>query len=143
MTVQATASVPELLRGVPMFAGASEDEIRSLAAVARESSYGAGAVVCQEGTTGVGLQVVASGTVLVYTDHIVPTRLSAGAYFGEIAVVDGGPRMSTVVAETAVTTLGILARDYEEILAEQPGIARRLLDQVCNRLRQLDASGNS
>lgn len=130
----------QLLRGVPMFANASDKELKIIAAATRRVVFEPGAVICHEGKSGVGLHVIVEGQVEVTSSHAPPSLLGPGAYFGEIAVVDGGPRLATVKAAGPVATLSIVAWDFKAILDEQPAVARGLVLEMCRRLRQQAAA---
>lgn len=130
----------QLLRGVPMFATTSDKELKLIASVARSVSFEPGTVICDEGKSGIGLHVLVEGEVEVTSSHAPPSRLGPGAYFGEIALLDGGPRLATVRATTHVSTLSIVAWDFKAILDEQPAVARGLLLEMCRRLREQAAA---
>lgn len=129
-----------LLCSVPLFADASDKELDAIARVARTVEFPANAVICAEGVSGVGLHVIAHGSVRVTSSHSAPVSLGPGAYFGEIAVIDGGPRMATVTAETAVTTLAIVSWELRTIMDNQPQVTRRLVLELCQRLREQAAA---
>jgi CRP-like cAMP-binding protein len=132
----APAEVRALLRGVPLFMDMTDRELDTIAAVARPVEFAPGAVICAEGTSGIGLHIIVEGTVLVSSSHSTDRTLGPGAYFGEIAVVDGGPRMATVTATTAVRTLSIVAWEFTGILDQHPQVVRRLVKELCVRLRK-------
>jgi CRP/FNR family transcriptional regulator, cyclic AMP receptor protein len=105
--------------------------------------FGAGDVICREGETGVGLHVVVSGETKVQVGGRTRRRLGPGAFFGEVALLDGGPRSATVVADTPVRTLSIPAWSFRSLLKSQPSLSLKMLEEVCRRLRTVDASINA
>ncbi len=66
--------------------------------------------------------------------------LGPGDYFGEISLIDRGPRMATVVADEPVTTLTLSSWSFMPLIERHPAIAKKLLLGLCNRLRALDSS---
>jgi len=138
--VTTAVSVEEQLRAVPLFAAASEQELARIVAVVRAMSFARGRIICAQGVFGVGMHVITEGWVQVRATHAPDTRLGPGAYFGEMAVLDGGPRMATVTAVTDVRTLVLDGYDLSKILDEQPAVARKLLDHLCQRLRDQAAN---
>ena len=135
-----TLETKALLRGVPLFAGATDKELDAVARVARTVEFPQGAVICAEGVTGIGLHVIAAGTVNVSSSHSADARLGPGAFFGEIALVDGGSRMATVTAETPVTTLAIVSWEFRHIMETQPQVLHHLVLELCRRLRDQAAA---
>jgi CRP-like cAMP-binding protein len=136
LTVGTPSTVEQHLRAVPLFADASDVDLAYVAVVAHPTRFPKGTIICAEGVRGVGLHVITDGQVRVTSSHSPEVVLSAGAYFGEMAVLDGGPRMATVVAATDVSTLVINAREFAQILDEQPAVARHLVLELCARLRE-------
>jgi voltage-gated potassium channel len=131
-----TLTLEENLRAVPLFAGASPTQLAHVASVARPTSFRRGTIICAEGVHGVGLHVITAGSVRVTSRHAPDLALGPGSYFGEMAVLDGGPRMATVVAESDVETLVILAWEFGRILDEQPEVLRHLVGALCARVRE-------
>jgi CRP-like cAMP-binding protein len=136
LTTSIPSSVEEHLRAVPLFADASDIDLAYVAVVARPQAFRKGTVICAEGVSGVGLHVITDGQVRVTSSHSPEVLLSAGSYFGEMAVLDGGPRMATVVAATDVSTLVIMAWEFARILEEQPAVMQHLVQALCARLRE-------
>jgi len=63
------------------------------------------------------------------------TRLGSGDFFGEISLLDGGPRTATVTAETEVTTLGLTPWVFKRLIDSNPSIASKMLKVMAQRLR--------
>jgi CRP/FNR family cyclic AMP-dependent transcriptional regulator len=64
-------------------------------------------------------------------------RLGPGEFFGELSVLDGGPRVAQVVTEAPTTCLAIASWDFERVLRDEPGVALAVLRVVAARLRQV------
>ena len=65
--------------------------------------------------------------------------LGPGAAFGELSLLDRGPRTATVTADTECTLLVMGAREFSGVLDDVPGIAHKLLGALASRIRELDA----
>jgi CRP-like cAMP-binding protein len=61
--------------------------------------------------------------------------LGPGDFFGEIALLDGGPRTATVTARTDVQLLGLTEWVFRGLMIEHPSIALKTLQQMAGRLR--------
>ena len=70
-------------------------------------------------------------------------HMSAGDFFGEIALLDGGPRSASVVADGPLTCLILLRKEFNAILAQEPQVALRVLRGATARLRRVDHSHTS
>jgi CRP-like cAMP-binding protein len=131
---------PNLLRAVPIFSSCSRKEIAAIARIAKEVNFDPGVEICREGETGIGLHIVVEGETKVQIGGRTRRRLGPGAFFGEVAVLDGGPRTATVIAETPVRTLSIPSWSFRTLLRSQPSLSTKMLEEVCRRLRTTDAS---
>jgi CRP/FNR family cyclic AMP-dependent transcriptional regulator len=137
---RANTETLNLLKTVPVFSACSPKELRSIAEIVKEVQFPPGKVICKEGETGIGMHVVVSGETKVSIGGRTRRRLGPGAYFGEIALLDGGPRTATVTAETPVKTLSIPAWSFKAMIKTQPNLALKMLEEACRRLRGNDTS---
>ena len=132
----------DILKTVPIFAACSNAELSKIASAGKEVNFRAGQVICQEGDTGVGLHIVLERETRVQVGGRTKRRLGPGAFFGEIALLDGGPRSATVIAETPVRTFGIPVWAFKSLLKTQPSLALKILEDVCRRVRRSESSIN-
>lgn len=130
----------EVLKAIPIFGELSQRELRTLARTARAQSFGVDDVICREGHSGVGLHIVETGGVEVSVGGEVRRQMGPGAFFGEIALLDGGPRSATVVATKPTTTVSLTAWDFKALLDKHPEIGTKMLPELCRRLRQNEES---
>jgi CRP-like cAMP-binding protein len=128
----------EHLRSVPLFAECSDRELRSIEKSVKEVHFPAGRLICEEGETGAGLHVVIEGDTKVQVGGRTRRKMGPGAFFGEIALLDGGARTATVIAETDVTTLSLPVWSFKSILKEHPTMALKMLEEVGKRLRSTE-----
>jgi CRP/FNR family transcriptional regulator len=130
----------EVLRSIGIFSGCSKRELQSLAKVLKEIDYQTGDEICRQGQSGLGLHVVTEGETEVQVDGQTRRRLGPGAFFGEIALLDGGPRSATVIARTPVSTLSLSTWDFKETLKNHPDLAVKMLEELGRRLRENESS---
>jgi uncharacterized membrane protein len=101
----------------------------------------AGATIFNRGDLGDRLFVLAEGTVEAYlpAEHGVPRvllrRLGPGDHFGELAVVDGGPRTASVVAVTDARLSTLARQDFLDAVLASPQGARVLVEALTSQLR--------
>lgn len=126
----------KLLSQVPIFEGLSKKELQSIAQAAKEVSHREGAVLAREGDSGVGFFLITDGTAKVSVGGRPRRRMGPGDFFGEISLLDQGPRTATVTAETPITTLGVTAWVFKRLIEQNPSIASKMLKVMAQRLRQ-------
>jgi CRP/FNR family cyclic AMP-dependent transcriptional regulator len=128
------------IRSVPLFSEFGDKELQRVAAIAKEVAFPAGKVIAKQGESGVGFHMIAEGEATVSVDGVEHGRLGPGTYFGEISLIDGGPRSATVTAATDLKTVSLTSWDFNALLDQFPDLARKLLIQLCRRLREVEKS---
>ena len=123
------------------FEGVSAGIVDRLAMHAREVRYGAGQAVFRKADEGQGLFAVLSGAVKLTVPsldgrELVLRMVGAGEIFGEVALLDGGPRTADAMAAGRCHLLFLDRRDFLAVLKEEPSLAIKLLALVSDRLRQ-------
>jgi CRP-like cAMP-binding protein len=131
----------EALRSVPLFSSLSKHQLMRILRAARAIEFQPSVEIIREGEAGKGLYTVTDGSAKVLVDGNQLATLGPGSYFGEIAVIDGGPRTATIVAATRVSTLELTPSAFLRILDSEPQLARALSAELCGRLR--DTGGDS
>ena len=128
------------LASVPLFQGLSRRELAAITSVAEELEHPTGHDIVVEGKSGAGFHLILEGSASVRLGGREVTALSAGDYFGEMSVIDGGPRSATVTSTTPVRTLSIASWEFMPLLEKHPGIAAKLLVEMVRRVRRLESS---
>jgi CRP/FNR family cyclic AMP-dependent transcriptional regulator len=125
----------ELLRQVPLFSDLDRRELDSLASSFKERTFSAGDTVAAEGTGGVGFFVIEEGHASVSRGGEEIATFGPGDYFGEIALIDEGPRSATVTAETELRCYGLTSWEFRPLVETNASIAWKLLQTMAKRLR--------
>lgn len=131
----ATKDIVEGLAGVPLFQGCSKRQLDTVARAVKEIEHGAGTVIAREGDPGIGLFVIADGTAQVSIGGKKKSTLKRGDFFGEIALLDGGPRTATVTATSDVRLYGLTEWTFRGMMQHDPKIAIKVLVGMAARLR--------
>jgi CRP/FNR family transcriptional regulator, cyclic AMP receptor protein len=98
----------------------------------------AGTVLIREGETGDAFYVLLEGGATVSQDAGTIAVIEAGDHFGELALLDPGPRDATVTAGTDVVVGVLGARAFNAIVRDVPGMNAKLLRALARRLREAD-----
>ena len=85
-----------LIAACPLFAGLDADGMAAVAQATVEVEFPADRTIARQGEIGTGLFIVAEGAVRVVRDGEIVIRLGPGEFFGELSVLDGGPRNASV-----------------------------------------------
>jgi CRP-like cAMP-binding protein len=117
--------------------------LRQIARVADQVKVGAGTEIVREGTPGREFYLVVSGQAVVRRNGRKVAVLGPGSYFGEMALLDRGPRSATVVAETDMELVIIGQREFMGVIEEVPAVAHKLLVSMAARLRDADTKAVS
>ncbi len=125
----------DLLRSVDLFEEMSNRELERLAKSFRESRFEAGETIAAEGTRGVGFFVIGEGMVRYSVGGEDRGLGGPGDYFGEIALIDDGPRTATVTADTDVIAYGLVSWEFQPLVEENAAMAWELLQGMAKRLR--------
>jgi CRP-like cAMP-binding protein len=134
----------EDLRGSFLFPLLGPDERQRFVAAARARSWRAGATIFAQGDPGTSMMLVRTGTVRIgYPTpdgrSFLLAELGPGGVFGEIALLDGGPRSADATAAADCTLLVFERRDFLPLLQRNWRLAEAVLQVVCARLRSADA----
>jgi len=126
----------ELLADVGLFSKCTTRQRRTIARHAQIAELPAGVDLIKEGEPGDALFVILDGEALVHRDGVELDRVGPGAYFGEMAILDGEPRSATVVATTDVKVAVIGIRMFRTMLREFSDLAEQLLIALAGELRE-------
>jgi CRP-like cAMP-binding protein len=129
------AAWPDVLAGIPLFAGLDRRQLRKVAETARIVRVRDAAIIMKAGEPGDSLYVLVDGTVTVSRPGMPALVREQGSFFGEIALLDGGPRTATVVANGPVKALVITRSRFLKLLRDQPTIGVAMVKELARRLR--------
>lgn len=127
-----------LLEVVPLFHGLSTKELGRVAKVADEISMKAGSIIAEEGQDGDAFYLLVDGAAVVRRNGKKIASLGTGDFFGEMSLLDEGPRSATVELVRDSTLLVMHRKDFAGIIADMPGVARKMLQGLAARLREAD-----
>jgi CRP-like cAMP-binding protein len=124
----------ERLRSVPLFVGCTDKELGFIASRVDEVDLPAGKVLTEKGRSGGDFFIILEGQAEVDADQGKRT-LGPGEFFGEIALIDNGPRTATVRAVTPMRCLVLGHAQFRDVLHQNGEIAVKILRAVTERLR--------
>jgi pyruvate,water dikinase len=125
----------ENLQRVPLFAGLDGHEFEEIGRLLKERRFAAGATVVMEGSGGAAFFLIDSGEAKVSIRGVEQSTLQRGDYFGEIALIDEGPRLATVMATTDLVCHGLTFWEFRPLVQGNGVIGWKLLESLARMLR--------
>jgi monovalent cation:H+ antiporter, CPA1 family len=119
----------DLMRRAPLFASLPEDKARRIGRLLKPRLATPGERVVARGDRTDGMYFIASGELEVRT-QTETIRLSPGAFFGEMGLIDRQPRSADVHATAYSHLLFLDARDFDELLAADSDIRERIVAEA-------------
>jgi CRP/FNR family transcriptional regulator, cyclic AMP receptor protein len=134
--------IAELLGAVSLFASLTLVERELLARSMRPRKVRRGELVFVQGSPGDALYVVARGSVLIHRtgrggDRRAMTVVESPGSFGEIGLVDGGPRSASVEALEDTDLFALPRKDFLTLLTAEPRIVQGVLGELGRTIRRL------
>jgi len=134
------------LRAIPLFKSLSDDQLDVISRTMTSVDLPAGTVVMREGGERMGFFLLLSGSARVVKNYGRRSQkefglLEAGAYFGEMSLLDEYPPSATVVVVEGMRGLVLTPGDFDAVIRAHPGVPRLLLSMLCRRVRLLEDSG--
>ena len=133
-TLERTEALPAL-KGVPLFAGLTPQQLRRVAEVGRVKLFRSGTAIVHLGEPGDTFYVILDGHALVVRETGRPLKLHTGDFFGELALIDNAPRSADVIATDDVTALAIGHAAFKKLLRSEAAFTHAILKTVVGRLR--------
>ena len=135
---------PGLLRRNHLFGVLDDTEMQAVLDFAKPRRAAAEERIFAKGDPGDSLYVILRGRVAVQTESqdakvMLLNIMDTGAVFGEIAMLDGGERTATVVAQEPTELLRIDRRDFMPFLEQRADLCIRLMNVLCERVRWTSA----
>jgi len=124
----------DLIKGVPLFASASKQELAEIAGIADEIDLPEGKVLIREGDTGREFFVLIEGSAEVARAGKKVASIGPGDFFGEISLIAKTPRNATITTTSPVRTLVITDRAFRQLLDHAPQIQIGVLTALAERL---------
>ncbi len=135
------STTAEFLAEVPLFALLDDQERAVLAERVEKVSFPAGATIFGVGDPGDSMYILLQGSVELSVktktgEPVVLERPERGDFFGEISLLDEGPRTATAKATADVEAIEVDRGDLDELFRLKPAAALDLLAATGRRLRQ-------
>jgi CRP/FNR family transcriptional regulator, cyclic AMP receptor protein len=134
---------PLWLRSVLLFEDLADGELLRVSERLSQKKYRKNNLIIFEEDEGQLLYIIRTGRVKIsrinFTgEEVILAILGATDFFGELSIIDEGPRSATVTSLEEVELLSLRRQDFFDILTQHPQIAVSLLKLMAYRLRKTD-----
>ena len=125
------------------FPGIKPEEVQEIIMNSRIQSYPPGTVICRENEIEYVFYMVLEGDfevskVINNSETRLLKSLTAGDFFGEMALIHNAPRAATVKTKTNVMVLELDKDGFNRVLKRSPSVAMAMVGEISDRLRQND-----
>jgi CRP/FNR family cyclic AMP-dependent transcriptional regulator len=125
----------ELLKRAPLLSALGRREIEEVGRLVDEIDVPAGRVLMREGDVGREFFVLVNGSVGIDRGGTRIRTLEAGDFFGEIALIDEGPRTATATTDAPSKLLVLAHREFHSLMDRFPSIRTCVLEALAKRVR--------
>ena len=126
------------LGAIPLFARLEKDDLERLGKSVVQRKFTKGDAIVKEGEQAVAFYVIVSGSVDVMKGGERVGGKRAGEPFGEMALLDGYPRSTTVIAAEDTECLVMTRWDFTAELKSSNSIALAMLPELSKIIRRLE-----
>ncbi|MEM7413206.1 MAG: Crp/Fnr family transcriptional regulator [Myxococcota bacterium] len=143
-----TKEALDSLRGIPLFSGVKDDDLARIADLLIERRFPKHKTIVEEGLPGDYMYVIREGRVQVskLSDdgrEKILEFFEAGAFFGEMSLLDDAPRSASVRALTDTRIFALSRADFLGMMRRSPDIAMAVVQELTRRLRDTDEQASS
>jgi len=126
---------------IPLFAKLPPDELDALHQLMKQRTFAVNETIFGIGDTGTEFYIVEEGTLsLSYPDEsgkeIFIAQLKEGDFFGELSLLDGGPRTATARAVTPIVLRSLDREQFHLFLSDHPAASFHIISVMGKRQRE-------
>jgi len=133
-------SAVDLLAEVPLFAECTRHQLREIATLGTPMQVPPGTILTEERSPGSEFFLLLEGEASCTMGSTTQEPLTSGDYFGELSLLDGGPRIATITASADCSLLVFNRGEFGTLLHSSPSIAIKLLLHLSSRLREAETA---
>lgn len=136
------ADMMKFLAKVPLFAGLSDRQMKKLANRFIIRQFQAGDYVVTQGKGGAGMFTIMSGAAEAIVESVDGEKIAVNTFgptdfFGEIALLDDGPRTASVVATEYIECMILSREDFISVLKNDADMGVVIAEELAKRLRRV------
>ncbi|MBN1872611.1 MAG: cyclic nucleotide-binding domain-containing protein [Anaerolineae bacterium] len=135
-------NILSIIEKIPLFQRLESRQLKHIANQFADRTFEAEQEIVTQGLSGIGLFIVVSGHAQAVRQRIdgakaIVNEFGPGDFFGEMSLLDDGPRTASVIATESTRCLVLVAWDFASVLRSDPDAALLVLKAVAQRFRQV------
>jgi len=119
-----------------LFARLGPEDRDAFVAAAVEVSFPGGHRITRQREMELGFFLIVSGSATAMRDGKPVAHIGPGGFFGELSLLDGRPRMASVIADEPTTCLALPTWEFQRLIRERPSFAEPVQKEAA-RIRAL------
>ena len=124
------------LASVPLLAGIPDKVRRRLADIGKRLRFAPGDTIVREGEGAIAFYIMLRGAARVEQGGTHIGSLTAGDFFGELALIEEHARTATIIATEETEVLGFTSWEFRALLDENPQIAVPMMHVLIRRIHR-------
>lgn len=139
-----TEELLSFFQEVPLLKDIEKKELTNIANAVVVRDFEKGKTVFYEDDKGTSLYIIISGSVKVsiYSDdgreHVIGS-LKEKDFFGELSLIDGQPRSTSIVALDKLKVITLSRDNFIQLLKTNPEIISKIIESLCKKIRKTDS----
>jgi CRP/FNR family transcriptional regulator, cyclic AMP receptor protein len=125
------------LQNVPLFAGMTSQELMDVSEIVKEVTFPSDTTIIREDDIGDYMFILVDGEVMIHRRNVQIGKLRSRDFFGEISILDRGPRCASVTTLSHCQLMRIDQRDFWQMLVDRNNLAVSMVRALAQRLRQM------
>lgn len=135
MSADLTQNDIDLLSRDPLFAAMAPKHVKAVVRASKVFTFDEGKEIIVSGEKAGRYYLLTEGEAAVVVNGSERALLGPGASFGEVSLIDDGPRTATICARTPVRTVSLASFNFRPLLREHPEILEAVALRLCAMLR--------
>jgi CRP-like cAMP-binding protein len=125
------------LQNIPLFAGMTSQELLDVSEIVKEVTFPPDTTIIREDDIGDYMFILVDGEVMIHRRNVQIGKLRSKDFFGEMSILDRGPRSASVTTLSNCLLLRIDQRDFWLMLVDRNSLAVSMVKVLAQRLRQM------
>ena len=130
-----TLDITLILKDIELFSNLTNDDIFNIAKIANIENFIKNEIIFEKGEEGDAMYIVIDGSVSIFNGNNEIAILGAGECFGELALLDGEPRSTSIKSIDDTIVIKISKEEFYSLISDKIEIVKGIIKILSSRLR--------